>query len=113
MNELTAIDKTVIETLKGLMKDRFNYLIETFIDKTAIQIEDLKVAVTNNNTDNIISITHAMKGSSGSVGASSIHLLSKQFEDHARNGNVDDTDTWPDLLETEFNLYKNEIQDFL
>jgi len=113
MNDLTAIDKPVIETLKGLMKDRFNYLIETFIDKTSIHIEELKAAVTNNNTDNIISITHAMKGSSGSVGASSIHVLCKQYEDYARNGDLTGADTWADLLETEFNRYKNEIQNYL
>jgi len=113
MNELAATDKAVIETLKGLMKDRFNYLIETFIDKTVVQIEELKTAVAENDTDNIISITHAMKGSSGSVGAASMHSLSKQYENSARSGNVDGADTWPDILETEFKHYKNEIQNFL
>lgn len=113
MNELTAIDKNVIETLKGLMKDRFNFLIQTFIDKTATQLEELKTAITDNNTANIISITHAIKGSSGSVGASGMHLLSKQYEDCARSGNFDTVDTWPALLDTEYNRYKNEIQNFL
>lgn len=113
MTELTVIDESVIGTLKGLMKDRFNFLIQTFIDKTAIQLADLNTAVTDNNTDSIISITHALKGSSGSVGASSIHVLCKQFEDKARSNNFEDIETWVALLETEYNFYKDQIQNFL
>jgi len=113
MNEENAVDISVIDTLKGLMKDRFSFLIDTFINKTATQIEDLKSAVSNNDTDTIISITHAMKGSSGSVGAVTVHKLSKTYEDNARSGEFDGADNWPDLLEAEYNRYKDEIQNHL
>lgn len=110
MNDINAIDSSVINTLKGLMKDRFGFLIETFLSKTQTQLDDLKIAIANNKTDDIISITHGMKGSAGSVGASSIHLLCKDYEDSARNNKLDGIETWVDLLQTEYERYKTEIQ---
>lgn len=113
MNDLNPVDISVIETLKTLMKDRFGFLIQTFIDKTDNQIDQLHIAITNNDIKEVISITHAIKGSSGSVGASSVHLLSKEYENNARNDVLNDISNWADLLRIEYERYKNEIQNHL
>ena len=113
MNEHSSIDTQSVETLKGLMKDRFGFLIETFFTNTSKQLEELQAAIDENNTEGIISITHALKGSSGSVGASSMHQLSKIYEDEARTSDLDNVNDWAKILTTEFNRYKVEIQNFL
>jgi len=113
MNNINAIDNSVLDTLKGLMKDRFGFLIDTFISKTQSQLEELNNAIVNNNVEMIISITHSMKGSAGSVGAHSMHLLSKDYEDRSRNGDLTDVDSWVDNLRTEYERYKIEIQSYL
>jgi len=113
MTQNTTIDVSSIETLKGLMKDRFNFLIETFLTNGAQQLSDLRTAISNNSNDDIIALTHALKGSCGSVGALSMHELARVYEDKSRNNNFDDVDQWADSLESELERYKNDIQAYL
>lgn len=113
MNQTNSIDIPSIETLKGLMKDRFTFLIETFFTTTIKNIEDLQTAITNEDVAGITSIFHAIKGSSGSVGATSIHQLSASYEERARQGDMSDITEWIKNLSTEFERYKNDIQSYL
>ncbi|MDH5517816.1 MAG: Hpt domain-containing protein [Gammaproteobacteria bacterium] len=110
MNDNNSIDLAVVETLKGLMKDKFNFLITTFIDNANSQLEQLQTAINSNEVKDIIALTHSMKGSSGSVGASKMHVLCKSYEEMARNDQLDDKDSWADNLKNEYNLYIQEIQ---
>lgn len=113
MNENSSLDISSIETLKGLMKDRFNFLIETFFTNTTKQLQDLQSAIDNSNTENIIAITHGLKGSCGSVGAVCMHQLCKIYEEKARSDLLDDNETWAKQLLTEFERYKVDIQSYL
>ena len=92
------------------MKDRFSFLIDTFIENTSRQLKDMQTAIDNNNAEEIIAISHGLKGSSGSVGATSMHLLSKSYEDKARAGELDNISGWVELLTIEFERYKTDIQ---
>lgn len=113
MNETSSLDISSIETLKGLMKDRFNFLIETFFKNTTTQLQDLQTAIDNNNMEDIISITHGIKGSSGSVGAVCVHQLCKVYEAKARANDLSDKEKWAQLLTSEFDRYKADIQSYL
>lgn len=113
MNENSSLDISSIETLKGLMKDRFGFLIETFFTNTTNQLQDLQAAIDNNDTENIIAITHALKGSSGSVGAVCIHQRCKTYEEKVQSDHLDDNDTWAKDLLSELERYKVDIQSYL
>lgn len=113
MYENSSLDISSIETLKGLMKDRFGFLIETFFINTTKQLQDLQVAIDTKNTANIIAITHGIKGSSGSVGAICIHQLCKTYEDKAKSDHQDDNETWAKDLLSELERYKVDIQSYL
>ncbi|MDH5424108.1 MAG: Hpt domain-containing protein [Gammaproteobacteria bacterium] len=113
MNQTNSIDIASIETLKGLMKDRFNFLIETFFINMTKNIEELQAAIDNKDTANIVTIFHSIKGSSGSVGAISIHQLSARYEERARHGDMIDIIEWIDKLSAEFERYKDDIQSYL
>ncbi|MCK4708409.1 MAG: Hpt domain-containing protein [Gammaproteobacteria bacterium] len=113
MNDINAIDTSAVETLKGLMKDRFGVLIETFLTKTTEQLNDLQIALSNDVSEDIISITHSLKGSCSSVGAISMYQLSKNYEDLAHRGEHDNTSDWAESLEIEFKQYKDAIQNYL
>ena len=92
---------------------RFSFLIETFLTKTQTQLGELRTAISDKNTDEIVSIVHGMKGSAGSVGASSMHQLCKDYEENAKNNNLSESETWIDTLQAEFERYKNDIQAYL
>ena len=110
MNNNEVINTGTVDTLKTLMKDRFSVLIETFLDNATNHLIDFNAAVSNNATDDVISISHALKGSSASVGATSMYELCKAYEDKARQGDFDDLINWVPRLEIEFKLFKEEIE---
>ncbi|MDH5392631.1 MAG: Hpt domain-containing protein [Gammaproteobacteria bacterium] len=113
MNDSNSIDHSVIDTLKGLMKDKFNFLINTFIDNANSQLDQLQTAIDNDEVKDIIALTHSIKGSSGSVGASQMHLLSKDYEERARKDELEGKADWADNLKAEFKLYQAAIQSYL
>lgn len=113
MTDNSPIDVATIETLKGLMKDSFIVLIDTFISGSNQHLEDLNSALRENNTDDIISILHAVKGSAASVGATAMHEKAKDFENKARAGDLKNNGEWAEQLAIEFDLYKKEIQNHL
>lgn len=105
MEDSNTIDLNTFETLKGLMQDRFNYLIETYIEKTAEQLNDLEKAINDNNAASIVDITHAIKGSSASVGAQSMFEHSKEYEMSAKDGNFDGANEWANTLKQNLAAY--------
>lgn len=113
MNEINTLDASAIKTLKDLMKDRFNFLIETFFSNTEKQLQNLQIAIDDNNTEEITSLTHALKGSCGSVGASGMHNMCRIYEERSRNSDLGDVKNWAKLLTVEFERYKTEIHTYL
>ncbi|MDP0588740.1 MAG: Hpt domain-containing protein [Candidatus Endonucleobacter bathymodioli] len=57
-----------------------NYLIEQFISTTKEDINNLIVAIQNNNTTEIKSISHRIKGSSAIAGAYKLKKLATELE---------------------------------
>ena len=113
MTEIPPLDTATVETLKGLMKDGFPHLIETFLTSTTQQYGDLKAAIETQNVDEVVKLLHMLKGSSGSVGALSLHDKSRTFESIARAGNIASSTEWMEQLTIEFENYKNEIKNYL
>ena len=59
-------------------------LIDLFISEAALQLEELRDAVTRADSDAMRNVAHRLSGSSYSIGARKLGRLSGQLEDHAR-----------------------------
>ena len=75
--EDALIDYNALIKLKSLSKDNafLPSLIIGFIDDSEKLIADIEIAISINNFDKYDDLVHALKGSSGSIGAIRLHML--------------------------------------
>jgi len=84
LSELSILDYQTIESLNRLTDDN-NFiptLLSGYMADTKKQISHMEIAVSNKQYDLFRELLHAMKGSSGSVGALKLHSQCKDNQDH-------------------------------
>jgi len=84
LSELSILDYQTLESLNSLTDDN-NFiptLLSGYMADTKKQISHMEIAVSNKQYDLFRELLHAMKGSSGSVGALKLHGQCKDNQDH-------------------------------
>ncbi len=75
-----------LQEITGNNNDLINSLLQQFLDITDIDFSKLKEAIKNNNLNEIISLSHRIKGAAGAVGAIEVEQLAAQLEASSRSG---------------------------
>ena len=75
-----TLDEEVIGDLRDLMEDEFGDLIQNFIDDTDIRISQISEAIDKTNTDDMKKAAHALKSSSGNIGAMKLSRFAEEIE---------------------------------
>jgi two-component system sensor histidine kinase/response regulator len=82
--ETGVISLSVLEGLRKFQQtgepDFITELIDLFLTDTALQLEFLRVAVSNNNVPEVRRLAHLVKGSSGNIGAGGMAELCQEME---------------------------------
>ena len=82
--ETGVISLTVLEGLREFQQtgqpDFITELIDLFLNDTAVQLESLRVAVSNDNVLEVRRLAHLVKGSSGNIGAGGLAELCQEME---------------------------------
>ena len=82
--EMGVISLAVLEGLRKFQQtgepDFVTELIDLFLNDTAVQLESLRVAVSNNNVPEVRRLAHLVKGSSGNIGAGGMAELCQEME---------------------------------
>ena len=82
--EMGVISLAVLEGLRKFQQtgepDFITELIDLFLTDTAVQLESLRVAVSNNNVLEVRRLAHLVKGSSGNIGAGGMAELCQEME---------------------------------
>lgn len=74
----------------GLNEDEYMELIELFIDTGTIDLQKLKTAMENGDSDEVGSAAHSLKGASGNLGLMDIFETARQCGEAARNHRMKD-----------------------
>jgi two-component system sensor histidine kinase RpfC len=83
-SEISILNYQTLESLNRLTDDS-NFvptLINSYLTDTKDQLSQMELAVSSKQYDLFRELLHAMKGSSGSVGASKLHSQCKDNQDH-------------------------------
>lgn len=89
IEKYSAVETGVISlaVLEGLRKfqqtgepDFITELIDLFLNDTAVQLESLRVAISNNNVLEVRRLAHLVRGSSGNIGAGGMAELCHEME---------------------------------
>ncbi len=109
-----VIDSRVIAELRALPSpadtDFFNHLIDLFNTETPVRLAAMSGALAAGNADALMHEAHALKGSSGHLGATRMHALCEILEDQGRAGSVTGAPALLSVLEEEFARVRKALE---
>ena len=87
-----ALDPEMIETLRSLQEegepDILAELAEMFFDDAALRLEELRDAIGGADAGRVRGAAHALKGSSGNMGATRVHEVCAELEGAGESGDL-------------------------
>lgn len=96
------LDYDTLTTLKQVMEDDFQLLIETFRQDSLDRLAKLRELIQGTETDPIRRAAHSFKGSSSNIGAMQLSALCAAMEKKALAGNLEGLANDLDDIEQEF-----------
>lgn len=85
-NSVFLIPVTTPEDIKELVPDYLNNILG--------EMEKIKLAIEQNDSNSIGKITHKIRGTAKSYGFESIHKATERLQDSADQGNFEQTLSW-------------------
>jgi CheY-like chemotaxis protein len=111
-----AIDTHALHSLRSLaqpgLPDPVLPLIELFCDETRTRLADCRQALEQHQPEALAAAAHALKGNSGTFGATELHTLAVELERHARAGTLAGTQDLIASLEQEFTRVCGALEAF-
>jgi HPt (histidine-containing phosphotransfer) domain-containing protein len=93
------IDQTVVEKMRFFLGDRTNDVLQAFITSSEQHAQKIRDAFVANDTEALRHSTHALKGSSGTIGAMRVMAISKELEIFLRAGQAIPQEKIEELLQ--------------
>ena len=84
-------------------------LLQLFIEDSLNQLNTLKIAIANHDTESIRNIAHYLKGASANLGANSMYQSAFELESAAREHQLHNAET----LFVELKVGLNQVQDYV
>ena len=84
----THIDRETLETLKEVMEDEFQVLIETFLSDAEQRMAALRDYLGKGDSAGLRSTAHSFKGSCSNIGAPQLAQLCARVEADSANGEL-------------------------
>ncbi len=85
---IPVLDKDILEGLRAATKDKFLNIVQLFITNGTTLMETLKTAVSEGNTAEIKRAAHALKSTTGQMGAARLEALVIEIEAQAGQDNA-------------------------
>ena len=96
LDRLPVLDNEIVNELREIMEDEFAELLHTFLGELPLQLDRLRIAVTQSDADAIKTIAHTLKPTCAYLGALRLAELFRRMEQAGREKTLDGV---ADLLE--------------
>jgi len=97
---LPAMDASAFAEVKALLGDSFKEVLSITLETLPQQLTLLEQAIKQNNAENIFSVAHRIKSSSGTMGALGLAQKAETIELVARAGSADISEQAHQALQT-------------
>lgn len=108
------LDPAALETLRSLQDegepDLLAELAGMFLDDAALRLEELRDAIGEGDAGKVRGVSHALKGSSGNMGATRVHEVCAELEGAGESGNLAATPRLLERLEEELTLARPALE---
>ncbi len=88
-----AVDMSTIETLRDIMEDNFNVLIDAYLTEAPKLIGQIKQAITDSTPPQLQIAAHTLKSASANMGAHDLSEISKHMETLGKEGQIINANT--------------------
>lgn len=105
----TSIDTNLFAEMKELMEDSFEDIIQMSLQTLPQQLIDIKSAIEKTDVEKLFNVSHKMKSSCGSIGASGLAEKAQAIELISRQGSAD----IPEEMYNELLNATHEVIDYL
>ncbi len=89
MSQKGPVDEATIESLRELMEEEFDELVESFIEDGQKLVDGIGSAAQNGDAAEINRIAHALKSSSANMGAFQLSDYARELESLGGAGTLD------------------------
>ncbi len=83
------VDIEALRELKEIMEDQFSMLVDTFLQDSAVRMDEIDAALAAGDADALRSAAHSFKGSSSNLGISALADVLFKLESMGREGNLE------------------------
>ncbi|MDB5491417.1 MAG: sensory box protein [Micavibrio sp.] len=83
-----VVDEEIVTKLRSATREKFSSLISIFISNGEQLMKTLEDSIAQGNVAEIGRATHALRSTTGQMGAVTLQHLVMQIEEHAKNGNM-------------------------
>ena len=98
--DLPTVNLQELKQMRSDIKDKFEPLVQIFLNQLPDQIEKMQLAITDNNAQKLENIAHKLRGNSASFYAEKMAAICLKIEQSAQD-NRTDVSRWLNLLEQE------------
>ncbi|MDH5632116.1 MAG: Hpt domain-containing protein [Gammaproteobacteria bacterium] len=92
MTDSMLIDISALDTLRQILGDDVNDLLEEYCRITPGLFEELVNASASGNAENMVSVAHQLKGMSANLHITGLAALFRSVELRGKNGDIDGID---------------------
>jgi HPt (histidine-containing phosphotransfer) domain-containing protein len=96
------LDMDTLNDLRTMLDDGLDELLQEYLSDSQQLVQELIVAAGQGDTEKLISLAHALKGSSGNLGVSHVYHISQALEQDARDGRLEDAPARVSELQQEY-----------
>ncbi|HWX04162.1 EAL domain-containing protein [Collimonas sp.] len=100
--EGSPLDRTVFDKLREILGPSLQHAVTPYLEDMPLNLEQLEKAVAQKDADTVRSLAHAIKGSSGNLGATTMTQLAKKVEELELAGQIDEIHPLLSQLRTAF-----------
>ena len=91
LSESVPIDRKMLNQLRNMAGERTDDIIKVYLEDSLLRLDDMKKSIENNEPDQLRQAAHALRSSSGNLGATNLWNLCEEIEAIARQGTIEGT----------------------
>lgn len=83
------LDESLLDELRGILEGEFPALVSTYVQDSAVRVQDMNAAFAKGDADGLRKSTHSLKGASANLGLEVLTEICRELEEKCMAGSLD------------------------